>query len=233
MSRSEFLVLMEEIRYTWETSLVDVYGIGTNKLVIRGGHILYLYDVLYALDIQRNLFSIVIMLKLGFWFFLKSNSIEIYLGINFYSCGHFLDYFLVLDVEHSSNNESTSLLTFVDNAHNNSIKWYARFDHIKQERITRLVRACVLGPLIKVNLPFGKAIRTETHLQLIHSNICDPMNVRIKHDKYNFIIFIDDKTCFDLIYFISYKSEALDCFKRYINEVKNKLDKMIKVLIID
>jgi hypothetical protein len=224
---------MEEIRYTWETSLVDVYGIGTNKLVIRGGHILYLYDVLYALDIQRNLFSIVIMLKLGFWFFLKSNSIEIYLGINFYSCGHFLDYFLVLDVEHSSNNESTSLLTFVDNAHNNSIKWYARFDHIKQERITRLVRACVLGPLIKVNLPFGKAIRTETHLQLIHSNICDPMNVRIKHDKYNFIIFIDDKTCFDLIYFISYKSEALDCFKRYINEVKNKLDKMIKVLIID
>jgi hypothetical protein len=153
VSRSEFLVLMEEIRYTWETSLVDVYGIGTNKLVIRGGHILYLYDVLYALDIQRNLFSIVIMLKLGFWFFLKSNSIEIYLGINFYSCGHFLDYFLVLDVEHSSNNESTSLLTFVDNAHNNSIKWYARFDHIKQERITRLVRACVLGPLIKVNLP--------------------------------------------------------------------------------
>jgi hypothetical protein len=209
---------MEEIRYTWETSLVDVYGIGTNKLVIRGGHILYLYDVLYALDIQRNLFSIVIMLKLSFWFFLKSNSIEIYLGIN---------------VEHSSNNESTSLLTFVNNAHNNSIKWYARFDHIKQERITRLVRACLLGPLIKVNLPFGKAIRTETHLQLIHSNICDPMNVRIKHDKYNFIIFIDDKTCFDLIYFISYKSEALDCFKRYINEVKNKLDKMIKVLIID
>ena len=138
MSRSEFLVSMEEIRYTWETSLVDVYGIGTNKLVIRGGHILYLYDVLYALDIQRNLFSIVIMLKLSFWFFLKSNSIEIYLGIN---------------VEHSSNNESTSLLTFVDNAHNNSIKWYARFDHIKQERITRLVRACVLGPLIKVNLP--------------------------------------------------------------------------------
>jgi hypothetical protein len=173
------------------------------------------------------------MLKLGFWFFLKSNSIEIYLGIKFYSCGHFLDYFLVLDVEHSSNNESTSLLTFVDNAHNNSIKWYARFDHIKQERITRLVRACLLGPLIKVNLPFGKAIRTETHLQLIHSNICDPMNVRIKHDKYNFIIFIDDKTCFDLIYFISYKSEALDCFKRYINEVKNKLDKMIKVLKID
>jgi hypothetical protein len=98
MSRSEFLVSMEEIRYTWETSLVDVHGIGTNKLVIRGGHILYLYDVLYALDIQRDLFSIVIMLKLGFWFFLKSNSIEIYLGINFYSCGHFRDYFLVLDV---------------------------------------------------------------------------------------------------------------------------------------
>jgi len=88
MSRSEFLVSMEEIRYTWETSLVDVYGIGINKLVIRGGHILYLYDVLYALDIQRNLFSIVIMLKLSFWFFLN-----------------------------------------------------------------RLVRACVLAPLIKVNLP--------------------------------------------------------------------------------
>jgi hypothetical protein len=41
-------------------------------------------------------------------------------------------------------------------------------------------------------LPFGKAKRTSSPLQLIHSNIYGPMNLRARYGGNYFIIFIDD-----------------------------------------
>ena len=47
---------------------VEVLGIGTYKLELRGGHTLLLHDVLYALEIRRNIISVVTLLRLGFQF---------------------------------------------------------------------------------------------------------------------------------------------------------------------
>ena len=83
--------------------------------------------------------------------------------------------------------------------------WHARLGHIGQERMNRLARM-VLGSIMKVELstceyclqgksirkPFGKAVKAELPLQLIHSDICGPMNVRAKHGASYFITFIDD-----------------------------------------
>ena len=43
-------------------------------------------------------------------------------------------------------------------------------------------------------LPFGKAKRACFPLELIHSDICGPMNVRARHGAQYFITFIDDFT---------------------------------------
>jgi hypothetical protein len=59
------------------------------------------------------------------------------------------------------------------------------------------------------------------------------MNVRARHGGNYFIIFIDDFTRFDHVYLISHKSEALDCFIRYIDLVENKLSIKIKALRTD
>ena len=40
--------------------------IGTCKLELRGGRTLYLHDVLYAPEVQRNLVSVLVLLKLEF-----------------------------------------------------------------------------------------------------------------------------------------------------------------------
>ena len=47
---------------------VEVLGIGTYKLELRGGRTLLLHDVLYAPEIWRNLLSVVTLLRLGFRF---------------------------------------------------------------------------------------------------------------------------------------------------------------------
>ena len=113
--------------------------------------------------------------------------------------------------------------------------------------MNRLTRKGILGLLTKVELPicenclaektirkpFDKGIRVEKSLQLIHSNICDTMNVRAKHGASYFITFIDDYSSFGHVYLISYKSEALDCFRLYLNMVENQIDNNVKVLRTD
>jgi hypothetical protein len=47
---------------------VEVLGIGTYKLDLRGGRTLLLHDVLYAPEIRRNLLSLFVLLRLGFRF---------------------------------------------------------------------------------------------------------------------------------------------------------------------
>ena len=70
-------------------------------------------------------------------------------------------------------------------------------------------------------------------MQLIHFDICGLMNVRARHESFYFITFIDDYTCYNHVYLISHKSEALDCFRRYKRLVENQLDKSSKALRTD
>ena len=57
--------------------------------------------------------------------------------------------------------------------------------------------------------------------------------MRARHGASYFITFIDDCTRFGHVYLISHKSEALDCFRRYVHEVENQLDRSIKALRTD
>lgn len=59
------------------------------------------------------------------------------------------------------------------------------------------------------------------------------MNVRTKYGASYFITFINDYSRFGHVYLISHKSEALDCFKLYLNIVENQLDSNVKVLRTD
>ena len=139
-----------------------------------------------------------------------------------------------------SNNDSNSFLTIVDN----SVTWDARLDHIGQERMNRSAREGLLGQLAKVSLPtckhclsgkstrkpFGKTTRASSPLKLIHFNIYGPMSVRAQYGATYFITFINDYTRYGHIFFISHKSEALECFRRYLRLVENQKNGTLKAL---
>ncbi|OMO58188.1 Integrase, catalytic core [Corchorus capsularis] len=228
-------------------SSVNVLGIDTYKLEMRGGRTLLLHDVLYAPEIRRNLFSVITMLGLGFRFAFEGNKVDIFLGTTYYGCGFVQNGLMVLDLDYSSYNkvdDSISLVVTHNDVCNDSVEWHARLGHIGQDRMNRLAREGLLGPLAKVSLPtcehclagkatrkpFGKAKRASIPLQLIHSDVCGPMNVRARHGANYFITFIDDFTRFGHVYLISHKSEALNCFRRYVALVENQLGQSIKAL---
>ncbi|XP_042413766.1 uncharacterized protein DDB_G0287625-like [Zingiber officinale] len=56
------------------------------------------------------------------------------------------------------------------------------------------------------------------------------MSVRARHGSSYFITFIDDFTHYVHVYLISHKSETLEYFRRYVNEVEKQMDKTIKAL---
>ena len=146
---------------------------------------------------------------------------EIFLNSILIGTGHLVNDFIVLDIILDNSSYDNSFFSFVTSSSNNEINditWHARLDHIGQERMHRLVREDILGALTKVELPicenflagkinrksFNKRIRAEKPLQLIHSDICGPMNVSAKHGTLYFITFIDDYSCFGHVYLISH-----------------------------
>ena len=59
------------------------------------------------------------------------------------------------------------------------------------------------------------------------------MSVRARHGAIYFIIFTDNYTRYYHIFLIFHKSEALDCFKRYLGLIENQKNKIMKALCTD
>ncbi|KAK8562311.1 hypothetical protein V6N12_010395 [Hibiscus sabdariffa] len=82
--------------------------------------------------------------------------------------------------------------------------------------------------------PFkGKGERASDLLRLIHSDVCGPMNTQARGRFQYFITFPDDFSRYGYIYLMRHKSEALEKFKEFRNEVQNQLGKSIKALRSD
>jgi hypothetical protein len=148
---------------------------------------------------------------LGFNIVFVGCCVKIHLDNIFYGSGFIFNGFMVLDTVNVSINYYASIYVVQTSStinDSNIITWHARLRHIGQDRFHRLAKAGLLGSLTKeklpvcehylagkaTRLPFDKAKRASSSLQLIHSDICGPMNVRERHGGNYFIIFIDDFT---------------------------------------
>ncbi|KAK8995295.1 hypothetical protein V6N11_069734 [Hibiscus sabdariffa] len=82
--------------------------------------------------------------------------------------------------------------------------------------------------------PFtGKGERASDLLGLIHSDVSGPMNTQARGGFQYFITFTDDFSRYGYIYLMRHKSEALEKFKEFKNEVQNQHGKSIKALRSD
>ncbi|KAK8705299.1 hypothetical protein V6N13_048903 [Hibiscus sabdariffa] len=79
----------------------------------------------------------------------------------------------------------------------------------------------------------GKGERASDLLGLIHSDVCGPMNTQARGGFQYFITFTDDFSRYGYIYLMRHKSEALERFKEFKNEVHNQHGKSIKALRSD
>ena len=127
----------------------------------------------------------------------------------------------------------------------NTYLWHLRLGHINLDRINQLVKD---GPLRKLNVgtlpvcesclegkmtkrPFStKGERSKEPLQLIHSDVCDPLSVQARGGYEYFVTFIDDYSRYGHVYLIHKKSETFGKFNEFMAEAEKQLGKSLKTL---
>lgn len=86
----------------------------------------------------------------------------------------------------------------------------------------------------QTRLPFkSKGSRASNILDLVHSDICGPMETETLGGSKYFITFLDDHSKKIHVYFLRNKSDALEKFKEFKHEVENQKNARIKVLRTD
>ena len=82
--------------------------------------------------------------------------------------------------------------------------------------------------------PFNKkGERAKETLELIHSDVCDPMSTHARGGYLYFVTFIDDYSRSGYVYLMKYKSGTFEKFKEFRAEVEKQLGNNIKTLRSD
>ena len=129
--------------------------------------------------------------------------------------------------------------------------WHERMGHVNCDRIKDMLRSkvvsgvsvvdktnffcekCPLGKQFK--LPFKKHEKDKniTPGEVIHSDLCGPMqNISVGGAK-SFLFFKDEASGFRSVFFLKHKDDTFEALKNYVNMVKNHFGKEIKILRSD
>ena len=103
-------------------------------------------------------------MSLGYTFTFSENKMEVFMHGDFVFCGHLSCGFFRLEVD-LDGDQFSSYVSASFSAEDDSLRWHARLGHVDQERMSRLTKEGLLGPLSKISLPMyepclvGKAYR--------------------------------------------------------------------------
>ena len=89
-----------------------------------------------------------------------------------------------------------------------------------------------MGKMTKT--PFSGTMERATDLlEIIHTDVCGPMNIEARGGYHYFLTFTDDLSRYGYIYLMKHKSKIFEKFKEFQSEVENRRNKKIKFLRSD
>ena len=131
-----------------------------------------------------------------------------------------------------------------------NILWHKRLGHINNTDMSLLrdkqgrglpqtvssvhdCKECVYGKHHRTVFPKSEGGRATEILEIVHSDICGPIEIPSLGGNRYFISFTDDKSRFSKIYMMKHKSEALMKFKEFKAEAERQTGQRIKTLRTD
>ena len=83
---------------------------------------------------------------------------------------------------------------------------------------------CLMGKMTKT--PFSGTMERATDLlEIIHTDVCGPMNIKARDKYHYFLTFTDDLSRYGYIYLMKQKSETFEKFKEFQSEVESHHNK--------
>lgn len=231
---------------------MSVAGKGSVKLVFNGTSFV-VNDVYYVPDLDNNLLSVGQLQEKGVDVLMHNGLCKIYHP----------DKGLIACTKMSANrmfillNERTTASTqLVENClHTSSLDstylWHQRYGHLSYKGLRTLSAKgmveglpdlaasnftctdCFTGKQHRNIIPSSSKWRASSVLELIHADICGPIEPATNSGKRYILCFIDDFSRKSWAYLLVVKSEALQCFKKFKLLVEKKSGKSIKCLRTD
>nr|XP_028952455.1 uncharacterized protein LOC114822291 [Malus domestica] len=228
--------------------LVDVTGKGSLMVETKIGK-RYIKEVMLVPGLKENLLSVGQMMEHGYYLVFGGHKVEIYDDSSYSN--------LIARVPMKGNRSfPMKLQSGIHIAYRASVcpstaMWHRRLGHLnmsslklmqEQELVVELpeikvikgvCEGCVLGKQCREAFPREATTRASLPLELIHSDICGPMQTTTTAGNRYFLTFIDDCTRMCWIYFLRHKSEVLNVFKRFKATVELQSEYKLKKLRSD
>ncbi|KAI8124587.1 Retrovirus-related Pol polyprotein from transposon TNT 1-94 [Lucilia cuprina] len=228
-------------------SYIEAEGKGDVKIKTQDGDIT-LREVLYVPGMVGNFISVGKAVENGCTVRFDDNSAKI---VN--KMGE-----IILEAVNKTNlfmfTEYHQSFYFVKNfllSNDDAIRWHNRYGHLNFKSMCDLInKNAVSGLNIKdvprnlncttcmkskiCSQPFpSDQNRAENLLDLIHTDVCGPMNKPSLSGSRYFVLFIDDHSRYVFVYFMKNKNEVLDKFKMFKLFVEKQLNRSIKCVRSD
>ena len=225
--------------------LVEAFGSGNIPVVMEIGNKTKkgrFYDVLYVPKLSHNLFSVRAASKRGKVMSFNDKKCYIYDEYNNVCGTGTLDGKLYTLHCYPVEYASVSVKGDID-------LWHQRLGHINENYLQKLSQQHIIGKIDGEKLGFCEdcvetktarkpfksvgEIKSTRKLQLIHSDVCGPMETQSIGGHRYFVTFIDDYSRCCAVYFIKHKSEVFEKFKEFEAVTSNESGESINTLRSD
>ena len=223
-------------------SSYPIKGVGQIVLTAANGSTFTLSDALYVLGIKKNLLSIFALAKIGLVVkFVDDRCIvhDLTYGDTIVASG-----LLFCGLYKLSNYgkcvEDVACAVVDSQAISDAKLWHAHFGHLNfasllclqkfdmvsslpplQAPLKHVCEGCILGKMQRSSFPKDGSVRAVCKLQLVHSDVCGPMQTPSFGNYLYFVTFIDDYSRHAWVYPLKAKSEVFMCFKQFVSMAKN------------
>ncbi|PKA46818.1 Retrovirus-related Pol polyprotein from transposon TNT 1-94 [Apostasia shenzhenica] len=227
---------------------VEVEGKGTLVIKTAQGNTKHLDNVFFVPKLAHNLLSVGQLVASGYSILFDNATCKIK---DKESCQ------IIADIQMTSNNMFPLRISSIGNhalivkKMNESTLWHFRYGHLhinglkllnqknmviglpKINDLENICEECLYGKQSRKSFLIGRTCRATHPLELVYSDLCGPMRIESLSGSRYFILFIDDYTRMNWVYFLKNKSEALEAFKIFKAFVERQSGYFIKVLRTD
>lgn len=104
---------------------------------------------------------------------------------------------------------------------------------ISDSAVTSTCSSCVAGKLTRSKIPKSASTSDHNVLDIVHSDVCGPMEINSKGGARYFVTFIDRASRWTTVYPISSKDEAFPRFKQFLALAERQTGRKLKALHTD
>ncbi|KAK2402146.1 putative mitochondrial protein [Trifolium repens] len=231
---------------------IDAKGIGNVVIQRKNGRKSVIEKVLYVPGMQCNLMSVGQLLDKGFKVVLEDGTMKLFdskqnLILKSIQSKNRTFKTQLKAVEH----ECLAASTGEHSQNKDSELWHKRNGHLNFKSLSLLnsknmvlglpsvitpvetCTTCLLGKQPRDSFKNHLPMRSNEVLNVVHSDICGPIDVLSTSGNKYFLTFVDEFSRMTWLYHIKVKSEAFDVFKKFKALVEKQSGKSIKVLRTD